>query len=73
MAEILTITAEVDLTNGIQVADVCDSIIEQMKALKEHALDVMDPITLKSGNLELEPDGELVGDWVIEPRKRARR
>ena len=72
MLEVLMITAEVDLTNGIQVADVCDSIIEQMKTLKEHALEEMDPITLKSGNLELESDGELVGDWAIEPRKGRR-
>jgi hypothetical protein len=71
--QILTITAEVDPTNGIQVADVCDSIIDQMKLLKEDALDKMDEITVKSGNLVLEDDDELVGDWVIEERRKGRR
>lgn len=69
---VLTITAEVDLTNGIQVADVCDAIIEEMKALKDNALEEMDPVTLKTGNIVLE-DGELVGDWAIEPRRKGRR
>lgn len=73
MQQILKIEAYVDTTNGIQVADVCDAIIDQMKALKDHALDVMDPVTLKSGNIELEADLSLVGDWVIEERRKGRR
>lgn len=71
--QILTITAEVDPTNGIQVADVCDAVIEQMKALKENALDDCTNVTLKTGNIEIEPEGELVGDWAIEERRKGRR
>ena len=71
MQEILTVTAEVEISNGIQVADACDAIIEQMQALKEHALDKME-VTIKTGNI-VTVDDVLIGDWVIEPRKRNRR
>jgi hypothetical protein len=70
--EILTITAEVEITNPIQVMDVCDAIIEQMKELKDHANKFGDEITLKSGNLET-VDDELVGDWAIAERRKGRR
>lgn len=33
MKKVLTITADVETTNNIQIADVCDAIIEEMKAL----------------------------------------
>lgn len=70
MQEILTIQAELELTNPIQIADVCDAIIEQMKGLKENAL--QEESFKKQGNLET-ADDELVGDWAIEPRRKARR
>jgi len=72
MQEILYITAEVDTLNNIQIADVCDAIIAEMERLKKNALEEFDEkIELKSGNLET-VDDELVGDWVIEPRRKRR-
>lgn len=73
MSEILTITAEVDTLNNVQIADVCDAVIEEMQALKRYALqEFEDEIKLKSGNIVTVED-ELVGDWVIEPRRKGKR
>lgn len=73
MNEILTIKAEVETTNPIQIMDVCDAIIEQMQKLKEAANNFDDEIQLKSGNILTAAEDELVGDWVIEFRRKGRR
>lgn len=73
MNEILTIKAEVETTNPIQIMDVCDAIIEQMQKLKEAANNFDDEIQLKSGDILTAAEDELVGDWVIEFRRKGRR
>lgn len=65
--KILTITADVDMDNNIQIADVCDAIIDEMKGLKNNALQEESYKT--TGNL-VTVDDELVGDWVIEEKRR---